>query len=985
MALVPTPSAVAREGADAPRWFASPPTSARPGVFYFWPDPVQVDDARIRRDVQDIASVGFGAAKMVAIPITPGSSVDGWGTAPWREHVEQALLAARRSATRLDITIGPEWPISSPTVTEELSQQSLLYATTSVDGGQTFGDRPPFPDGVVGSTHLVAVTAARVAASGDPEPGTTTLDPSSAIDLTDRIGADGKLAWQAPPGQWLVFGFWQRATGQTVPNTSFPTPTVQQMLARPVRSGPNAWLVPDHFRRESVDTVLDYIGQAVGGRVGDLLRGSGANVFEDSLELKGSVLWTRDLPREFARRRGYAIARYLPGLFVRGNYTGQAFEFTGDVGARIRHDYDETLTDLYVERHLRPQAKWARDRGLTFRAQAGYFSANAVRPSLGLIRSARSVPVPETETLGWGDPAPYGSAKWRHALDGYRATASGAHLSGAREVSIELGDALFAAYGLNPIDYKQLIDKAYSAGITQIYMHGVAYPDAPGGPAAAGYGWPGWSPFEFGPFAIAGISEAWSSNYPQWSDWPSLTAYMGRARQILERGRPAVDIAIYKDGGFAPADSQPVFEDPALSAGGYTYDFVDGDALLLPAARRVPGRLFGDGPAYGALVIDNQMSMPASAAHAIDALAARGLPVLVVGQAPSHGSSQRDPADEDAVVSAAFERVLTRPNALQVSDEAGVAKALRRLGVTAGASFAAPTDVLTVRRRDATADYWFLNNPTPEAITVEPTFATRGAPTQLDLWNGTSSPVALWRRTAGGIDVPLTLPPHGSTVLAFGRDGRYVSPHATETDAQQVVAADGRLELWDTRGGTRRVTLSDGFSRTLRLGVVPATQSVDRWALTIDEALPAGTATHRIMLDGLTDWSALPGLADASGVGRYSATVTVPRDWLAKDRGVMIDVGDVEGAMQLRVNGRRVTAQTTPGGRWSIGALLRPGHNRITVRLATTLRNRILALAASGDPLYVALGSLRHQRYGLLGPVRLIPFARAPVATIRGG
>ena len=41
-------------------------------------------------------------------------------------------------------------------------------------------------------------------------------------------------------------------------------------------------------------------------------------------------------------------------------------------GARVRHDYAETLTDLYVDEHLRPLQEWATEHGVKFRAQAAF-------------------------------------------------------------------------------------------------------------------------------------------------------------------------------------------------------------------------------------------------------------------------------------------------------------------------------------------------------------------------------------------------------------------------------------------------------------------------------------------------------------------------------------------------------------------------------------------------------------------------------------
>ena len=75
----------------------------------------------------------------------------------------------------------------------------------------------------------------------------------------------------------------------------------------------------------------------------------------------------------------------------------------------------------------------------------------------------------------------------------------------------------------------------------------------------------------------------------------------------------------------------------------------------------------------------------------------------------------------------------------------------------------------------------------------------------------------------------------------------------------------------------------------------------------------------------------------------------------------------------LTVNGQAVTIdQISAEG--DLGPHLKAGANTITVRVATTLNNRLANL----DPDVAARGIV--QRYGLLGPVRLTPYARATVS-----
>jgi hypothetical protein len=117
------------------------------------------------------------------------------------------------------------------------------------------------------------------------------------------------------------------------------------------------------------------------------------------------------------------------------------------------------------------------------------------------------------------------------------------------------------------------------------------------------------------------------------------------------------------------------------------------------------------------------------------------------------------------------------------------------------------------------------------------------------------------------------------------------------------------------------------------------------------------------------------------GSALYAAEVTLSADWFGADRGILLCVGDVQGAMQLTVNDHLVTEQTTGNGQWLVGAWLKPGVNSIKVRLDTTLLNRMVALRAGGDGRYqTGPTAVMSAPSGLLGPVILTSVARLTAA-----
>ena len=111
----------------------------------------------------------------------------------------------------------------------------------------------------------------------------------------------------------------------------------------------------------------------------------------------------------------------------------------------------------------------------------------------------------------------------------------------------------------------------------------------------------------------------------------------------------------------------------------------------------------------------------------------------------------------------------------------------------------------------------------------------------------------------------------------------------------------------------------------------------------------------------------MPGLEDVSGVGRYTTTVGLGRDWTAED-GAVLDLGDVKDTFRVTVNGKEVGPCDWLDPRVDVGPCLRKGRNTIEVEVTTTLLNRLRTVTPD------VYGVAPRQAYGLLGPVRLVPY-----------
>jgi hypothetical protein len=1000
--------------------FADPPASVRPRMRWWWATPYV--DQEFVDELDAMAAAGFGGVEIAY-------NSNGWATAEQRAALRTVLSRASQLGLSVDMTMGASWPVTSPAVRGQnghLGMQELTYAKTDVVGPSTFSGAAPGSGGT-----LVAVTAARVATPGQPVPvgaagpnltptgpttapvASTVLDPASLVDLTHLIDDAGRLTWEVPEGHWQVFGLRQRTTAEAV---------------------------MDHFSAASADAITGYIDANMLGDSAALLPGTGGAFFEDSLELDAVLMWTWRFAEEFAARRGYDVTPYLPLLFVQGAHHYPVWEempdpdydLPGGAGDRIRHDYYQTLTDLYVDEHLAVFHEWAQTHGMRFRTQAAFGAA------LDVTRSARELAemgaLADDESLNAGDPATMADSNWRFALDHYRSVMGGVHQGGGSEAFSELGAMFWRSWQAGLADYKALMDKQWVTGITTPIIHGFAY-DPPG------TAFPGRDQFLGGL-----VSDSWNHrHWPQWSMWGPLNDYWARGSLVLQQGRPQVDVAVYRDGFVtsaatfaalgtdavnhqvlpavpgsttANADQReaddvagvkptPFFDAEALERTGYTLEYLDPQGLLEPAAAG-DGVLFPDGPAYRALVVDER-ALPGDAAEALAAEAAKGLGVVFVGDLPDAGTGFTDADAEDQQVREAVARMMVLPRVARAATQADVGDALAEIGVQPAARLDAPAHdpvdgllqevglaeagvpVYTSFRRGDGADYVLLWNAGGEAVTFDASLETAGAGSVLDLWSGDIRPLGRYHVADGRVVVPLTMQPGETVVLGFDRDAP-VPLHVVDGDVEEVVVEAGVLELRDSRPGSRSVTLSDGSRVAVDVPELPGPLSPSTWDLHVAAVGPGGTTEQDLSLLLLQDWRDIPQIRRASGTGTYTATVDVPADWLAEGRGVHLAPGVVEGAMQLFVNGQRVTPATsvdrpsadrpvvTADQRHDITDLLVPGSNELRVVVTTTLKNTIVGMWQSGQvgPL---LGGVQPatQPYGLLGPVELVPYSSESV------
>jgi hypothetical protein len=955
---------------DLARWFAQPGRAVQPKFRWWWPDG-KVDLAEIRREVDQIADAGFGGAEIAAVhhSIRDKTVLDvannGWGTPAWNAAVEAALDQAKKRGITLDITVGPSWPAALPTVTPDspASVKELAHGSVSLAAGATHSGAVPAPvvapEAGVTAQKLLLVQAVRVNTVNSTQKETG-LDLGSVQDLTDQV-ADGQITWTAPAdGQWILLGYWERGSGQRPESDPHTAPLSY---------------VVDHFSRAGTQAVIDFWESTLlTPGIRRLLKDAGGALFEDSIELETKVLnWTPDLPAEFERRRGYSLHPYLPVIVRRSENPIYAYE--AELTRHVRHDFWETVSELFNEHHFTMLRDWAHSIGLELRAQPYGLETDA-------IATAAILDIPEGESLGFKN------------LDDYRCLAGGRDMAGKTVLSAEAGAYQGGAYSTTWEKILRTMGGVYAAGLNQTVLHGFSYASAPGA------NWPGFAAFT--PYnGGVGFSESWGPRHPTWRHIRDVSGYLGRIHQVLQAGTVRIDVAIFRQTGYTKTGIGAGWFTAGGVPLGWTHQFISAPLLDLPNATVSGGRLAPRGPAYKVLFVEgdrfggSERTLPVATAEKLLGYTKAGLPLVFLGDWSAAKVPGIAKAGENERLQAIFVELLAQPRVRVVADTAKVPDALAELGVRPDAGYAQSSTLLNVRRVADGVDYYYLCNG-KHAETVKPPVAAidheislvRGSrnavPYRLDLWTGEAERIGTYVEDGDRIRLRVTLQPSETTVIALGRPALFGDktgdrPHATGTEADEARFLDGDLVVRDARAGTYATVLSNGRTLSATIAALPEVMTLSAWRLEVEDWRPGGsdtetvTVSQKLTLDALKAWPQIPELADASGIGRYTTTVELGEEWTG-GYGAYLELGEVFDTCRVTVNGRRLAPVDLINPVVDVGPHLRRGRNTIEIEVATTLGNR-LRVADAG-----VYGGMTRQNYGLIGPVRLVPYGQARVS-----
>jgi len=622
-------SHAAEKTADLQQAFQHPPDSARPWVYWFVMDG-NFSREGITADFEALKRAGIGGVSMMEVDVGIPRGPVTFMSPEWRALFKHAVAEAERLGLQITLNAGPGWTGSGgPWVKPEQSMQHLVASAVEVTGPKRYEEVLPRPqrrpaffgDGQLpaelekaknefyrdeavlafptpAGNHRISdidEKALYVRAPYSSQPNVKPFLPSAAsypalpadegiaanriVDLTSRLGAEGRLTWDVPEGKWTIMRFGRTSTGAC----TRPAPL------------PGLGLESDKFDPAALDAHFDAFVGALLREIGPRQQNaqSGWTMLHiDSWEM-GAQNWTAAFRDEFRRRRGYDPLRYLPAI------AGRVVDSPA-VSERFLWDLRQTAQELVIQNHAAHLKALGRKHGFGLSIEP-YDMMPCADMSVGAVAD-----VPMCEFWLYGFDTTYSVIE----------AASVAHTCGRPVVAAEAftsGDTeRWQAY---PGSMKALGDWAFSSGVNRIVFH--RYQHQPQLDRRPG--------MTMGPYGVH-----WERTQTFWDMVGAYHQYLARCQFLLRQGLPVADVCF-----LVPEGSPQVFRPPASATRGtpperlgYSFDGCAPETLVARMSVENGRLVMPDGMSYRVLVLPETPTMTPALLWKIGDLVKAGATVI---------------------------------------------------------------------------------------------------------------------------------------------------------------------------------------------------------------------------------------------------------------------------------------------------------------------------------------------------------------------
>lgn len=989
--------------------FIEPPKYARPMVRWWWTG-LDVEKKELIREVQELDDAGFLGAEIQVFMI--GSPLDleknhkeraarshRFMQPYYYEMLKAVLDEASKRGMLIDLTIGSSWPAGGVHISKQDSMKVLMVGQQIIKGPLEYSDkipeyvRPP-KQGLMVIEEFKEDIKLEVVVAFKPidKPGeikfkdfeTTYIDKESIIDLTDKVDNNNFLKWSFSEGIWQILSFYSGPSG------------VHPLLDS--RSDPEkSSLVLDHLSSKSIKKHLDlHLGEGkkyFENHFGTTIRA----FFTDSLELASNWLWTEDLLEQFRRRRGYNLKPFLPVCFVpnrdnkyvQARYGGDTplFDFKGDIGDKIRYDYELTISDLFSEEFVKTMTVWAEKNKLKNRIQAYGIRADTLK-TYGIAH------IPEAEQLYAGG-----------IIDFLKFAGSAAIIYKKPIVSAESIVWNQRDYMTTPLKWKVAADKLFISGINQMIYHGFPYQNKL-------FPYPGFCGFST-PYLPKPMN--FSSNFsrmnPFWEFFPIINKYITRCQYVLQHGKTVSNIAIYYPifnycdsvlkeeelvGGYLDENDAPLPKGALLSrvkkkldindkwnlqllkltdnlsSNGFFYTHINEESVL--NSKIVNNKLTIGCGEFEVLILSNIEKISLVMARKLKEISISGIPIIFIDILPDKQPGFLNFEQNEKEINNIIKDLIENKKASLIDRNQDIPQFLmQKLNIDPGIRYTeVQPSIHYIHKKTENSDYYFLRHSLnqPKKINVKFPISDK-IPFILNPWNGKITQVAQYNRVGKSIDMDLNFEAYGSIFLEFKKAEEILHVIKSELKTERI---NGNLVCYSDKPGIFSIILSDGEERIVK---IPDKQLISiplqKWILKSKIRDHLGNISSIEMnLEELKDWREIPELKYCSSKGIYVSKFNLDEKIIQNDLKFVLSLGRVHDVAIVRINSSETDPLLIYPYEVDITPYIKSGENHIEIEITPTLRNRLNGYGKKGGEDWENHKDRKEfMPSGLIGPVAI--------------
>lgn len=976
--------------------FVQMPADCWPHTRWWWPgNPVSKEE--ITHELEEMRSHGIRGVEQITMgPVYEKGNIP-YLSDEFMDMLKYTVQEAKRLGMEVSLNFGgPGWIIGGEWVKEEDKSKDMVPTSLVLEGNQTYSGSLPdsltktkrswehFEPKLDGSEKLLAVMAGKIEKDGK-------IGEKSLINLTNLVSGN-KITWKVPEGEWRLMAFWLKKNG----------------ISNAV----------DHFSKGAMESYCNYLGGKFYNAFGDEFGKTVESLFVDSFELANlasGINWSTGLLEEFRKEKGYDLTPYLPAIWWQ----------VGDISPKIRYDVNDFLHHTGLNVFFKTFLGWCKAHHIKGRIQAYGFNTDNIEAS-GMTH------IPEMEvTAGEKDAADWFDTR----IGPKKYVESGAHLYGRPVVSAEVYTFIhWERYRATLEEMKIASDGYLLHDATKFYNHGFSFSPEK----------------DVSPSRSIGFASYTQPQNVWWKYYPKLAEYIARCSYLLRQGDFSADVAVYSPLAnqwaidvLNPRKWTREFDwgdlGDLLISNGYDFDLVNDDALQ-NFAKIENGQIKIRSMNYKVLILPNVETIPLKTLQFVEKYVESGGMVIALERLPEKSTGLQDYQLNDKKVQELTNQIFRIPNpaakktinpyglnepkpvegvimnqygkgrsyqiknvidrsiwwdkrssALDpfletirsiVAPDFGIDFAFEGLRKNEGLTF--------IHHKNGNSDLYFISNVQDKASAIPVTFRVKNK--VIRKWNpftGVISPVLNFDETADGIKVPLKLEPYESVFLEFapGEPETYVS----QTDFSEITeAGKDEIKAVATQNGMYHSRIHSGKAENEISTVVddiPANYAISgTWKMELQSKyFPTFTQS----LDFLKSWVDDPQTRNFSGTGKYEISFNLPKEYVANDLKLLLDLGKVGNVAEVTLNDQPLGTVWMRGQKPEITGAAKAGENKLVVLVTNTLINRVSAMKepppipenlvprfgskdiSTGVPREFGFEPLPAS--GLMGPVQIIP------------